>query len=157
MGTRSYICEEKKDGTFRGAYCHWDGYLENNGMILDKYYKTADKVKKLISLGGMSRLSPNIDPDPAKPHTFDAPQDDVCIFYHRDREEPWDRSTKPIDFKDNKELGDPDSWVEYVYVFGLDGVWRWGYPCDIYKGKPLKNLHRSLLYLERKKRKEDTK
>ena len=34
MATRSTISIQKKDGTIRSVYCHWDGYCEYNGVLL---------------------------------------------------------------------------------------------------------------------------
>jgi hypothetical protein len=38
MGTRSTIALEFADGTVEQVYCHWDGYLSNNGKILQAHY-----------------------------------------------------------------------------------------------------------------------
>jgi hypothetical protein len=41
----------------------------------------------LISLGAISFLGKKIEPKKDENHTFDHPIKDVCIFYHRDRNE----------------------------------------------------------------------
>lgn len=56
MGTRSTIALEFADGTVEQVYCHWDGYLANNGMILQAHYMDPFEVKALVSLGGFSSL-----------------------------------------------------------------------------------------------------
>jgi len=61
MGTRSTIALEFADGTVEQVYCHWDGYLENNGKILAEHYMNPFKVKELVALGGFSSLCPTID------------------------------------------------------------------------------------------------
>jgi hypothetical protein len=61
MGTRSTIALEFADGTVEQVYCHWDGYLSNNGEILAEHYMDPFKVKQLVSLGGFSSLRPSID------------------------------------------------------------------------------------------------
>lgn len=43
MSTRSTIGIRHEDGSVTKIYCHWDGYIEWNGAILQKYYNTADK------------------------------------------------------------------------------------------------------------------
>ena len=63
MSTRSTIAIRHEDGTVKKIYCHWDGYLEHNGAILQKYYSTADKVENLLALGNLSNLGPEIKPD----------------------------------------------------------------------------------------------
>ena len=56
MSTRSKIAIRRKDGSFQGIYCHFDGYLNHTGEILDKFYDTTEKVEKLISLGNLAKL-----------------------------------------------------------------------------------------------------
>ena len=34
MSTRSFICVEQDDGSYKGVYCHSDGYLTYNGAII---------------------------------------------------------------------------------------------------------------------------
>lgn len=129
MSTRSYIAIEREDGHLDGIYCHSDGYLTHNGAILFDHYQDRDKVEKLISLGDMSYLQPNIDPDPAKEHSFDYEkrQDGVCVFYGRDRGET-NVSARPIKAETARQ-----SWAEYLYVFGKDGVW---YYTELYEDEP---------------------
>ena len=55
MGTRSNIGIKEKDNVSY-IFCHWDGYLSNNGVILNMFYRDIEKVKKLISLGSISSL-----------------------------------------------------------------------------------------------------
>lgn len=109
MSTRSYI------GNYRGyIYCHWDGYPEHNGEILKKYYKDPKKVDELISLGDISVLSENVNPDPSKPHNFDNKQENVVVAYHRDRGEPWE-DVKPMVM--SKDFEAKDTSIEYIYYF----------------------------------------
>ena len=61
MGTRSTIALEFADGTVEQVYCHWDGYLENNGMILKEHYSDPFKLKELLALGGFSSLRETVE------------------------------------------------------------------------------------------------
>ena len=61
MGTRSTIALEFADGTVQQIYCHWDGYLEHNGQILQKHYSDPFKVRDLINLGGFSSLDKTVE------------------------------------------------------------------------------------------------
>ena len=72
MSTRSNIGILNEDGTVDYIYCHFDGYLDHNGRILNEHYNTEEKVRELILLGDMRALVENIE------HS---------IFYHRDRGE----------------------------------------------------------------------
>lgn len=47
MSTRSLI-GLKKDKEIKYVYCHFDGYFENNGVILYEHYNTEERVKELI-------------------------------------------------------------------------------------------------------------
>ena len=48
MGTRSTIALEYADGTVHQVYCHWDGYLEHNGRILQEHYLDPFKLQEQI-------------------------------------------------------------------------------------------------------------
>lgn len=54
MATRSNIAIKNKDGTYDYVYCHFDGYLDNNGVILYDHYQDENKIRRLIDLGDMS-------------------------------------------------------------------------------------------------------
>ena len=57
MSTNSMIFKVSDDQTrVRGIYCHWDGYLEYNGAILNEYYQDPAKVDRLIDFGALSSL-----------------------------------------------------------------------------------------------------
>ena len=60
MATRSTIALEYADGTVHQVYCHWDGYLAHNGLILQEHYLDPFKVRNLINLGGLSTLRPEV-------------------------------------------------------------------------------------------------
>ena len=82
MSTRSYIAHETDHG-FEGAYCHWDGYPDNNGRILLKHYCDPGKIAKLVSLGDMSSLGSSI----GSKHDFMNRPENVTTYYGRDRGE----------------------------------------------------------------------
>lgn len=107
---------------YKSIYCHWDGYLSYNGAILLEYYNTLEKVKELVSLGDLSSLKERIAPNDDEEHSFDKPLDDVCVFYHRDRGEPWN-DVKPIEVYSEEEIKECNN-QEYNYLF-KDGKWYW--------------------------------
>lgn len=135
MSTRSYICIENPDHTYTGIYCHSDGYLTHNGAILLDHYSSREKVEKLISLGDLSVLKPNIDPNNDLEHSFDNRQNDVCVFYGRDRGEDG-TSAKVVTIE---TFDDPYSWIEYCYVYTLDNNWKY-FECGNFKDKGLSDL-----------------
>jgi hypothetical protein len=61
MGTRSTIALEFADGTVEQVYCHWDGYLSNNGQILQSNYMDPFRVKELLALGDFSSLRDSVE------------------------------------------------------------------------------------------------
>ena len=115
MGTRSNIGYINDEGKIRAAYCHYDGYLEHNGRILLDYYTDAAKVKELVELGDMSFLGSKIHPTPGSGHDFDNNENDVTVFYGRDRGE---NDVAPVTYDTvSKWVNRKDSWEEYYYLF----------------------------------------
>ena len=90
-------------------------------MLLD-HYSDRKKVQELISLGDLSILQPKLHPDKDKPHSFDynERQEDVCVFYGRDRGET-EIEARTVDL----EKLDKDIFIEYIYIYGIDGKWRY--------------------------------
>jgi hypothetical protein len=118
MATRSRIAIEKQDGTVDSIYCHSDGYIDGVGKTLFKNYSDREKVEKLIELGDLSSLRSQIEPDPTKPHTFNNPQDDVTVAYHRDRGEDLYKSTDK-----DVETFFSGNFEQYGYLFTKDNRW----------------------------------
>lgn len=143
MSTRSEIGIQNKNGVIESIYCHWDGYLAHNGLILYLYYNTEEKVRELIKNGDLSSLSENIEPDKNREHSFNNPKEDVCVYYHRDREECWEqvkpsRTDNIKSWKKNLEKNCQD----YGYLF-KNGKW---YFLDLdYAEVPLKELTYEIL------------
>jgi hypothetical protein len=80
MGTRSTIALEFADGTVEQVYCHWDGYLENNGKILQEYYMDPFKVKALVALGGFSSLQESVESTAQEAYTQRGEDCDINKF-----------------------------------------------------------------------------
>ena len=123
MGTRSMIAiQNPYNKTVRAVYCHWDGYLEHNGAILQKHYAASPKVNNLIALGDLSSLRAEIGEKHAfsqfevakdEVEAFKAATENMCTFYTRDRGE--DAPFKV--FKSLAEATDYYTWSEYFYCF----------------------------------------
>ena len=129
MGTRSTIALEFADGTVQQVYCHWDGYLEHNGQILQNYYTDPFKLRDLIDLGDISSLGPNIgSKHPFSPHgskedetLYDAARAaGATTFYGRDRGEDGVSARK---FKDYADYRANAQFEEYNYILRKDGNW----------------------------------
>jgi hypothetical protein len=121
MSTNSGIALRSGD-TYQTIYCHWDGYPEYMYPMLRDNYNSLELAAKLISYGDASSIEKKLEPDPSLPHSFDnyQCQDDVCVFYHRDRGDSWERC-QPACYT-LKELFSQSAF-EYVYIFE-DGEWN---------------------------------
>lgn len=126
MATRSTIALEFADGTVEQIYCHWDGYLENNGAILAQHYKDPFKVRELIDGGAVSSLRPNIGTKhpfskfECKDGVYDEKlYEDMTTFYARDRGEDLVKN-KFKSFADYKRNAQSE---EYNYILRTDGKW----------------------------------
>jgi hypothetical protein len=119
MATRSTIALEYADGTVGQIYCHWDGYLDNNGKILFKHYQDPFKLRTLMDLGDLSSLRKDIGVQ----HSFDkaGPEhEDSCTFYGRDRGES---GTEAKTFKNFTDYAENHQHEEYEYILRTDGNW----------------------------------
>lgn len=137
MGTRSAIGLVERDFTgkvtqVRGIYCHWDGYLKHNGVVLAGSYTQPEKINALLDLGDISVLGNEI----GEKHDFnnrdkDSPQVVHCwtTAYGRDRGETG---------TDAKVFSGPaamtqfrkhfkECWAQYLYLFDK-GKWYWCRP-----------------------------
>ena len=145
MGTHSRIGVMHGD-TVKSVYCHWDGYLEHNGVILQKHYDSA-RANNLVALGDISSLGKEI----GEKHPFSRFDTDISdeayeklygnmtTFYGRDRDE------QGVDFKVAHTFASFLDQVEacgaeYYYIM-RDGVWYCGSP---YKGSKLLPLAEAL-------------
>lgn len=118
MGTRSNIMVETKEGKIAVIYCHWDGYISHNGVILQEHYNSYEKAMKLIKLGDLSVLYPKC----TKPagHSFDNQVDGYTVAYGRDRGE---KDCAAHYYNSITEaFSDKTSWSEYAYLF-KNGAW----------------------------------
>lgn len=115
MATRSTIALEFADGTVGQIYCHWDGYLSNNGKILFESYQDPFKVRELIDLGDLSSLGPEI----GVKHEFGEVCQD-CTFYGRDRGETGIEARYFDNFEDYAANHQTE---EFEYILRRDGRW----------------------------------
>ena len=117
MATRSTIAVQHADESISVIYCHWDGYISNNGRLLEINYTSLELAEALVDGGSLSILGEYIQPIGA--HSFDSPEDNCCVYYGRDRSE--------LDCEPNIYLSLADYlymhyYQEYNYLF-KDGAW----------------------------------
>ena len=124
MSTRSYIGVLNNDFTVDYIYCHWDGYIEHNGVLLVEHYNDEQTVRDLISLGNLSSLRPKISAPEGAEHTFDSRLQDVCLFYGRDRgDQNENAKTTTVDEYLSKGFGQ-DGWIEFRYLYDPSMGWK---------------------------------
>ncbi len=130
MGTRSRIGVMHGE-KLKSVYCHWDGYLEHNGQLLQDHYDSA-KANHLVALGDISSLKEQIgeehpfsgcDVIPNISHEKYAElYGKMTTFYGRDRKETG------VDFTVDQSYAEflsKDYDYEYIYIM-CDGVWYVG-------------------------------
>ena len=117
MGTRSTIALEFADCSVQQVYCHWDGYLSNNGRILFNSYSDPFKLQQLIDLGGLSSLAEAVSPT-SEP-SFEHAQKGVCVFYARDRGEVLSKAC----FDNFESYAYDSDREEFNYILRNNGVW----------------------------------
>ena len=135
MGTRSTIALEFADGTVQQVYCHWDGYLSNNGQILQEHYSDPFKLRELIDLGDLSSLRPEVGAShpfsqfdtTMTTEQFDALYGNMCTFYGRDRKET---GVGAKSFKDYADYIENHQYEEYEYILRqVEGKAVWFVKC----------------------------
>ena len=118
MATRSTIAMEQPNGEIMQIYCHWDGYLDNNGEILQQHYRDRAKIYALMLLGDISSLRPEI----GQAHDFDDRNkpEDWTTAYGRDRGET---GVEARVYKDYVTYRNEAQFEEYNYCYRLDDKW----------------------------------
>ena len=118
MATRGVIAL-KEANKFYAIYSHWDNYPERLVPILNEHYNTKERVEELINHGDASYLAENI----GEHNGFDDTDYHVCLFYHRDRHEPYE-TVAPKIFKTFYDLRKYAKQVdaEWLYIFE-NGIW----------------------------------
>ena len=119
MATRSTIALELADNSVLQVYCHYDGYPEHNGKILLNSYANPSLTADLVGLGDLSVLGNYISAE-GKPHSFEQPLKDVCVYYGRDRGETGVEARRYTSYEQYTMLGQRE---EYNYIQRKGGEW----------------------------------
>lgn len=132
MATRSTIALLRDNGEVVKVYCHWDGYLDNNGRLLVENYNTPEKIEALLAGGDISSLGRVV----GEKHPFDtydkskltaedlalaerAEAESWTLYYGRDRGET---GTEPKVYADLGLYERNAQFEEYNYCF-IYGTW----------------------------------
>ena len=122
MATRSTVSVVHSDGSVSQVYCHWDGYVQYNGQVLERFYNTRELAEELVSFGDASSLGSTV----GEKHDFNARaeygDDNIatqCTFYGRDRGET---RTEARHFADIAEYEKNVQLEQFNYLF-IEGDW----------------------------------
>ena len=105
MSTSCRIAIKLPNGSYRSVYCHFDGYEDRVGKILNQNYATEDAANWLINLGDLRLLSHK-----------------TIEFFLKDNH----RQIGPTLSRSPTELSIlafEEDCVDYLYVFE-DGIWE---------------------------------
>ena len=121
MATRARIAFETKVGEIVSAYHHWDGYPAGLGYnLVRNYISDRDKFMEAVMLGDASYWGKTPYPNTSE-HSFNNAEEDVSVYYGRDRGED---NVSPVTFTDFADF--VENWniagEEYAYVLRLDGT-----------------------------------
>ncbi len=117
MSTNSAIAVKTSAG-YKTIYCHNDGYFSYMYPVLSDYYPTQERAEALVGFGDASFIDKLLYPAIGSNHSFDHPDRDTSIFYHRDRGEPWhENATRLLSREEALK------WQYYVYIFE-DDQWK---------------------------------
>jgi len=111
MATRSAIAietglPEMGPCIIHAVYCHWDGYVTNNGALLLKYFDSLPSAVALIKGGSISSLREGID---------------KTVFHCRD----MDREMVPAsEYGTREEFIDDSDGLDYLYILNQNDVWE---------------------------------
>ena len=140
MGTRSRIGVMHGDKC-KSVYCHWDGYLDHNGRILQEFYDSA-RANQLVAMGDISSLGAKIgDAHPFSKFEINNESPDfakLMATHEQAEKEGWttfygrDRGETGVDFKVAQDFKEflaqvENCGAEYYYIM-KDGVWYTGCP-----------------------------
>ena len=116
MSTNSKIGIQLECGKIRSVSCHWDGNHKSVGKMLHEHYQDKEKVEKLIALGSLSYLEPEVDIPEGIKHSFNNPAEGITVAYFRDRKEGIRPSVTNHNSKEDFLYG-------LSYLFTKEGIW----------------------------------
>lgn len=118
MSTNSTVAV-KTDAGYKSIYVHWDGYFSYMYPMLSENYASQERAEALVGFGDASFIDKRLVPSVGSDHSFENHEEDVCVFYHRDRGEPWEHTMPKVRATKEEVL----STQYYVYIFE-DGQWK---------------------------------
>jgi hypothetical protein len=114
MATNALLAVKHRDGSIKTVSVYWDG--DTLLPKLQQFYSTPFFAEELISYGNISSLGERVHP--VMSHSFEKPEPDTTVFYHRDRGEDL-----CIYEYTEKEWHQLRPQCEYEYTYFFDGDW----------------------------------
>ena len=113
MSTHALISYKISNDEYKTIYVHNDGMLSSLGNKLLNYYNSDDKALALVNLGDLSAVYKLLEPTTST-HSFNNPEKDVTIAYHRDRGEDYSIA-----------ILNSDSLIEWSKEFDIEESYLW--------------------------------
>lgn len=110
--------------TLKAVYCHNGGDRYDLGRTLLNHYARPDQAAALIELGDLSSVGKRLMPMKDEPHSFDNPNFDITVAYHRDRGEPLEITVIPVEHGIMQAIRDAHIDSEFCYIY-KDGFWTY--------------------------------
>ena len=113
MSTNALVAVKHKE-VIKAVYVHFDG--GRVGSILAEHYNTPELAEELVSHGAISALGVRMHP--IGPHSFEKPERNTTIFYHRDRGEALKQITYSDKVQSKADLKQEEhGCYNYIYYF----------------------------------------
>lgn len=111
MATSCIIGKKEKDGKVKCICCHFDGYLDSVGRLLNDYYRKSERVDQLLELGVLETLGKSLEV------AQDGKSNEYCRFYCRDKGEDYESVRARDVVFDNLPLYAMHMGANYVYLY----------------------------------------
>lgn len=122
MPPQSAIGVQQSDGTIKAIMLYNDDRRSPAHVILSGWYNSQKKAEELLSLGHLSRLGEKIAPEFGEHHSFDKPQPNTVIAYHRDRGDAGEPYFVYKNLDDFAARCHYDMAITSIHVW-VDGTW----------------------------------
>ena len=119
MSTRSTIALEFADGSVSQVYCHFDGYLDNNGALLSQNYMDPFVVRELIDLGDFSSLRESVEE--TRSSAYSERGEDIEVRRYMNADEYFDCCQQEEYDYILRNFEGKATW--FVRCHATDGVW----------------------------------
>lgn len=117
MSATSQIIVRLQDGSYRGVYCHFDGYPSDVGKVLLEHYNSQELAELVTSMGAMSSLAASMEYPVG--HSYSNPTEGYSVLYHRDRGDQFTVAESPT----LQGCVDAQPYGETQFYYVWQGFW----------------------------------